>query len=207
MQAPALGWPVHAPGTHEIEQDGEAERTAECAGENRQSHGPVVDMQTGAVRRETGVVICHDGEEQRFPQCVTDIAMVDFVQAGEQCDERDAFDDECGGDDHGEYALDFAEFRGAEFVGGEQSLRSLEMMVHRQCDERGEGHDAQAAHLHREDQHRLAEGGPMRSGVDDGDAAGGDCGNGGEKCGGEVGGIAPWRGDRSQEQTGGDCHQ
>lgn len=31
---------------------------------------------------------------------------------------------------------------GAEFVGGEQSLRSLEMMVHRQCDERGEGHDA-----------------------------------------------------------------
>ena len=39
-------------------------------------------MQAGAVRGEAGVVVCHDREEQRFPQRVPHIAMIDFVQAG-----------------------------------------------------------------------------------------------------------------------------
>ncbi len=64
----------------------------------------LIDMQAGAVRGEAGVVVCHDREEQRFPQRVPHIAMIDFVQAGEQRHERDAFDGERGGDDHGEHA-------------------------------------------------------------------------------------------------------
>ena len=57
------------------------------------------------------------------------------------------------------------------------------MVVHGQCDQGGERHDAKATHLHGEDEHALAEGGPMRGGVDDGDSA---CGNGGY-CGEERG--------------------
>ena len=92
-------------------------------------------MQAGAVRGEAGVVVCHDREEQRFPQRVPHIAMIDFVQAGEQRHERDAFDGERGGDDHGEHAFDLAEFRGAQLVGRQQLLRGLEMVVHGQGDE------------------------------------------------------------------------
>lgn len=82
-------------------------------------------------------------------------------------------DDECGGDDYGRGAR-FAEFRGAEFV-GEQSLRSLEMMVHRQCDEReAKVMIYQAAHPPRRSAPPGQKVNPMRSGVDS-DAAGGRC--------------------------------
>ena len=131
------------------------------------------------------------------------ITVIDLVEAGEQCDECDAFDDECGGDDHGEHAFDFTELRGAEFVGGQHALRGLEMVVHGQCDQGGERHDAKAAHLHGEDEHALAEGGPMRGGVDDGDSA---CGNGGycgEERGGERGGFVFRRGNGRHQQRSG----
>ena len=113
--------------------------------------------------------------------------MIDFVQAGEQRHERDAFDGERGGDDHGEHAADLVEFRGAELVGGEQPLRGFHVMVGGQGDQRCERHDAQAAHLHRHQQHHLAERGPVRGRVHDGDAACRQCGHGGEERGGEAG--------------------
>ena len=75
-------------------------------------------------------------------KCVAHLTVVDLVEAGEQCDECDAFDDECGGDDYGEHAFDFTELRSAEFVGGQHALRGLEMVVHGQCDQGGERHDA-----------------------------------------------------------------
>ena len=87
-------------------------------------------MQSGSVGGEAGVVVRHDREEQRFPQCVAHITVVDLVEAGERCDECNAFDDECGGDDHGEHAFDFTELRSAEFVGGQHALRGLEMVIH-----------------------------------------------------------------------------
>ena len=60
-----------------------------------------------------------------------------------------------------------------------------------------------SAHLHGEDEHALAEGGPMRGGVDDGDSA---CGNGGycgEERGGERGGFVFRRGNGRHQQRSG----
>jgi len=203
VQAPALRRTAHAPGAHQVQQHREAEGSAESTGQDRQADRPVVDMQPGAVGGEAGIVVRHDREEQRFPQCVAHITVVDLVEAGEQCDECDAFDDECGGDDYGEHAFDFTELRSAEFVGGQHALRGLEMVVHGQCDQGGERHDAKATHLHGEDEHALAEGGPMRGGVDDGDSA---CGNGGycgEERGGERGGFVFRRGNGRHQQRSG----
>ena len=45
---------------------------------DKQANSPIVGMQAGAVEGEAGVVVCHDREEQRFPQRVPHIAMIDF---------------------------------------------------------------------------------------------------------------------------------
>ena len=161
VQAPALRRTAHAPGAHQVQQHREAEGSAESTGQDRQADRPVVDMQPGSVGGEAGIVVRHDREEQRFPQCVAHITVVDLVEAGEQCDECDAFDDECGGDDYGEHAFDFTELRSAEFVGGQHALRALSGGS-RPMRSRSERHDAKATHLHGEDEHALAEGGPMR---------------------------------------------
>ena len=132
---------------HQIQHHGEAERSYECADENRQSHAPTVHMQVGGVRRETGVVVGRYRVEQRLPQCTSHIAVVHAEQVGQQQHEGKHLGDDGGAQYHGEYAFDLGKLRGAQFVRGKHALGDLESAGSAKSHHRGEGHDAQAAEL------------------------------------------------------------
>ena len=192
---------------HQIQHHGEAERSYECADENRQSHAPTVHMQAGGVRRETGVVVGRYRVEQRLPQCTSHIAVVHAEQVGQQQHEGKHLGDDGGAQYHGEYAFDLGKLRGAQFVRGEHTLGDLESAGSAKSHHRGEGHDAQAAELDGEQDDDLAERRPVFAGVHHRNAAGGQGRDGGEERDREVGEDDVRCGDRQQQQAGDDDDQ